>query len=198
MPSFRIGKNGSPICTAGSEGLKLVDVRVAGDVWGPEPAHLDITGSRCADDGSHDFLVWEMLHNLSAGETIAISFCPESTSSQPGKVFDDEAEAKPKVERDWSHPPSESEIQQHEVRPKLVPQLAFVVSVPGEPPIIADTADGRHMISFSVSWADHRPDQARVSLSTCSLREALSRTGGRDFMQKWLPIGSEVTVSVRA
>lgn len=166
-----------------------------GDIWGPEVSTLDVHGGgKQRADGSADFLIWEMPHELSHGDRIGLSFEEGSTSSPKGQLFEDESPGGAKT--DFSVPPSEEEIRKLESRPMQNAALVWFFSRDDGSPIQARPDPSRQHLSVHLLWNEQRPERLRVNLSKSSLREIASRTGGEELFLEYVPIGTRLEITV--
>jgi hypothetical protein len=197
MPSFRVSRNGSPVCVAGSEALFLVDVRVSGDLWGPEIAHLDVMGSRLRPDETTDLLIWESHAELSNADELVVQFDAASGSRPDPELFVDPSprETQP---IDWYFSPPESEMRKFEGRPIVFPKLRFEVSVNREPREVGCLVNGRQVLAFGLSWVSDRPESARLTLDTYSLRELFGGSPLTSVISEHIGFGDEVSLKVSA
>jgi hypothetical protein len=195
VPILRVTENGNHLCTVGSDDVWMFSASVWGDIWGPEVSTLDVHGGgKLRADGSTDFLIWEMPHELTRGDRIRLSFEEGSTSSPKGQLFEDEppANAKP----DFSVPPADEELRKLESRPSQNAALVWLFSLNDGPGIQLQPDSSRQHLSVHVLWNERRPDRLRVNLSKSSLREIASRVAGEEVFLEYLPIGAHVEIAI--
>lgn len=68
--------------------------------------------------------------------------------------------------------------------------------VVGDAPVVATFEGGRELMTMRASWMRRRPERCRLSLRTVSVKEALSRQGGMDWLTASAAIGEAVIVRV--
>jgi hypothetical protein len=198
MPTLRVTKNEEHLCTVGSGGLFMISAGVWGDIWSAEPSHLDVTGGTDENDSPPEFLVWEMLHELRAGDRIRFDFEDGDKSSRPPEVSRDEPQPNSSPVQKQMWPPSEREIADLEARPVLNPGLFWRFSMNQVAETIVRPEHGRQHLSFGLLWNNHRPEKIRVSLRSTSLREVVARNGGREYVADYVPLGSHFELAIGA
>lgn len=196
MPSLLIEKNDKHFCTAGSNGLLMISVRVWGDLWSKEASNFDITGGAEEQDGKTEFLIWDLQHELKNGDRLRFSFQEGDASSRPPEVFRDKFERKDLPTTDPTWPPPEEEIAKFEARPLLNRDLAWRFSMNEAAPKVIRPEAGRQQLSFGLLWNNRRPERIRVSLHSTSLREALARVNGFDYVTEYVPLGSRFELHI--
>jgi hypothetical protein len=199
MPVLQITKNEEHLCTVGSQGLFMFSADVWGDLWTEEAARLNVTGATEDVDGKSEFLIWEFDHKLHKGDRVRFSFQDGATSSRaPDTMRDYDAERKdsPDTFRRW--PPQEDEVASFESRPVTNGSLVWGFSMNGATPTVYRPNGGRQQLSFSLLWNYRRSERIRVSLSSTSLREALARAGGVEYVTEYVPLGSRFELQIGA
>ncbi len=197
MPVLRVTKNGTHLCTVGSDDVWMFSASVWGELWGPEVSHLDVSGGgKRREDGESDFLIWEMPHELVKGDRVAFFFDEGSTSLPKGSLFDPSVEAPEAPKMDISFPPTEEDITKLEARPRLNTDLTwdFAINHGQNLSIAPDSA--RQHVRLSVLWNEDRPQRLRVNLSKTSLREIVARTGGEEIFLEYVPLGSSFEIAI--
>ena len=196
MPGFVVTKNAVPVCAINSDGLELLDVRVSGDIWGPDVAHLDVSGCSFGEGKSLRHFWWEFLHPLVSGDTIEVQFVDAVQTSRPG----DESPPLPPRSTDQfvPTPPPEEEVAGLEARPELFPNLEFLATLSSGRNVSGRLSNGRHFVSMNASWASHRADRARLSFRSVSLREAIARVDGAEYLSEYVSLGETITLRVQA
>lgn len=195
MPALRVTKNANHVCTVGSDDVWMLSADIWGDIWGPEASLLDVHGGgKLRADGSSDFLVWGLPHELALGDRIGLSFEEGSTSSPKGHLFEDPPSAHART--DFSVPPSGEELRKLESRPTQNGALVWTFSLNGRSAIQVRPDALRQHLSMHLLWDERHPDRLRVSLSRSSLREIASRTGGDELFLEYVPIGTFLALAV--
>lgn len=196
MPVLRITKNGTHLCTVGSDDVWMFSANVYADIWGPAWSELTVTGGgKRRPDGSSDFLIWEMAHELREGDHIVFSFEEGTKSSPKGAAFDDHAPSEDKP-HDFSVP--EEEIFKLEARPRLNMECKWRFIAPGEQEILVAPSDDRQNVSIHLLWNEMRAQRMRVNLSKSSLREITSRSGGEEIFLRYVEQPTRIELTVRA
>jgi hypothetical protein len=199
MPALQITKNEEHLCTVGSRGLFMFSAGVWGDLWSEEAAHLNVTGGTEEIEGKTEFLMWEFDHKLRNGDRVRFSFREGDTSSRPPETIRDKEKAwkdLPATDQPW--PPPDDEIANFESRSITNVNLAWGFSMNGAAPTVYRPEGGRQQLSFSLLWNNRRPERIRVSLHSTSLREALARTGGKDYITEYVLLGSRFELQIGA
>jgi hypothetical protein len=197
MPALFVSKNGFQLCTVGSDDVWMFSASVWGELWGPEVSMLDVSGGgKRRPNGTGDFLIWEMPHELTRGDRIALRFEEGAVSNPKGKLFDPSAESVERPKVDMSFAPTADEIAKLASRPPLNTGLKWSVSINHAPAISAAPDAERQHIALHVLWNEERPHRMRVSLSKSSLREIFDRTTGEKLFLEYVPLGSSVEISV--
>lgn len=177
----------------------MFSASVWGEVWGPEVSFLDVSGgSKRSADGESDFLIWEMLRELTKLDRITFYFEEGTTSAPTGTKFDTEAypPEEPKIE--ISYPPPEEDITRLEARPHLNSGLLWSFSVNGGQSIdVAPDVVQQH-VRLHLLWNEDRPERLRVSLTKTSLRETVSRSEGKELFSGHVSLGSNIAIEVGA
>lgn len=195
MPSIRIIQNGTHLCTVGSDDVWMFSVSLYTDVWQAAPTELTVTGGgKRRPDGSSDFLIWYMGHELQYGDLIEFVFENGDTSSPKGELFVDEPI--PDAERiDFFAPIPEAELTQLETRPKLNSKCYWQFAAPDDTTVLASLDETRQSMSLHISWNEMRPERMRINLTKSSLREITSRSGGEELYLRY--VNAEASVEVR-
>ncbi|MDP9992855.1 hypothetical protein J2W28_003205 [Variovorax boronicumulans] len=183
MPVLRITKNGIHLCTVGSNDVWMFSADVHADIWGPACSLLTVTGGgKRRPDGSFDFLIWEMTHELRKGDHLVFSFEEGTESSPNGSLDDDDDDDDDASAEDEARTAdfvvSEEEIARMEARPKSNPNCRWRFLAPNEQEIFVVPDDDRQSLNLHILWNEMRAHRMRASLSKTSLRETLSRSGG--------------------
>jgi len=176
----------------------MISAGLWGDIWSPEPSHLDVTGGTEEIDRPPEFLVWEMLHQLQAGDRLRFDFEDGDKSSRPPEISPDEPQPDPSPVHEKIWPLSEREVADLEARPLLNPRLFWRFSMNQVAETLVRPEQGRQHLSFGLLWNNHRPDQIRVSLRSTSLREVVARSGGREYVADYVPLGSHFELAIGA
>ncbi len=200
MPRLRVTKNGERLCTVGSDDVWMFSAGVSVELWGPDASALNVSGgSKRRSDGTHDFLIWALPHDLVRGDVIDIYFEDGAESDPPGRVCETELEEPLDDEAQFkSWPPSEAALLEWEARPALNESLRWRFLLNDEVPQFIGPDAQRQHVGLHTLWNEERPDRLRVSLSKSSLREICSRTGGEELRLAYVPVGSHVQVAVGA
>ena len=196
MPILRVTKNGAPLCTVGSADVWMFSASVNADIWGPERSALTVTGGgKRQSDGSSEFLIWEMSHELLGGDHLAFSFEDGATSSPKGAIM--ECEPTPEDEKaNFIGPVLEEEILRMESRPRSNTSCAWRFAVQGEPEILASPDETRESLNLHILWNEMRSHRMRVNLSKSSFREITSKTGGEELFLSYVEVGARIEVAV--
>jgi hypothetical protein len=194
-------KNGEHHCTVGSADVWMFTASVWGEIWGPEVSNLDVSGGgKRRPDGQSDFLIWEIGHELTKLDHIAIYFEEGSDSVPMGTKFDPDAypPEEPKIE--MSFPPTEDDLAKLEARPMLNSGLSWSFSVNGGQNIEVAVDVTQQHLTLHLLWDEGRPERLRVNLSKKSLREIASRSDGERLFHEYVSLGSciEIAVKVKA
>ena len=197
MPALAVLLNGEHIVTVAADGMDLVDVRVSGDLLGPEPAIVDVTGGTMGEGSDHLYLTWVSRRALAAGDSLEVTFLPEGVTSSPGKTVD---ELYP--EMSGSPPPAfqpiEEVVRELIARPKHFESIAVSLRAPDGTMTKVRTKQPEYGFAFSMSWASHRADKVRVSLHTYTLQSLLDRANGTYHADYKLGQGQTVAFNVGA
>lgn len=197
MPSLRVMKNGTHLCTVGSADVWMFSAGVWSDIWGPEASHLDVHGGGKHREGEEsEFLVWETLEELNRTDRVEFFFDEDSASLPPGRVFDpaDDPPEEPKVE--ISSPPTDDDLAKLALRPALNDGVSWTFSLNGAAELALAPDPSRQFMSLSLLWNDRQPERLRVSLSKKSLREIRDRTDGETILSDYVPTGSSIRITV--
>ena len=195
MPTLRVTKNGLPVCTVGSGDVWMFSASVHADVWGPERSALTVTGGgKRRPDGTADFLIWQMHHELQPGDQLLFAFEEGTASSPKGELFVDEEDSDT-PRNDFVSPLPEDEVVHMEARPKLNATCRWQFKC-DEIELTASIEEVRQNLSLHLLWNEMRPHRMRVSLTQNSLREIVSRSGGAQLHLSYVEVGASVAVHV--
>ena len=173
----------------------MISAGLWGNIWGPEISMLDVHGSgKLRTDGSSEFLIWELPHELKVGDRVGIYFEGGSASSPKGRSF--EADPSENERRDFSIPPAEAQLRQLEARPTQNAALVWAFSLNGGSQMQVRPDPTRQHLSLHLLWNDHHPDRLRVNLSKTSVREIAGRAGGEEVFVDYVPVGSRIEVTI--
>lgn len=197
MPTLRVTKNGADLCSVGSEDVWMFSASVWGELWGPEASMLDVSGGgKRRPDGTSDFLIWEMPHELARGDLVALSFEGGETSNPKGELFDPSADAPEEPTIEMSFPPTANDITKLESRPPLNAGLTWSITITHAPSFSVAPDASRQHVGLHVLWNEERPERMRVSLSRSSLREIVERADGEELFCEYVSLGSRIEISV--
>lgn len=190
-----VSVNGRHLVTVSTEGYNILGVRIAGDRISEEFASLDVSAGLYGEGESGQHLTWVNLAPLRKGDEVTVEFLDDAKTSHKGKTLE---ELFPEEERPmgpWE--PLDDMFTALAKRPKTRERFTFIVASSGAEPIHAATRPDDHSFGFSVSWAWTSPEVARVSLSSASLAEIASRSGGADHASLKLRTGQRVKFCVQ-
>jgi hypothetical protein len=178
----------------------MFSASISSDLWGAEPSALNVSGgSKRRSDGSHDFLIWALPHELALGDEVDLYFEEGTLSDPPGTIFISEPDnSMDDGARFKSWPPSEAELLDWEARPALNESLRWSFALNDGAPLLVGPDTQRQHVGLHTLWNEERPDRMRVSLSKSSLREICSRSGGEELLLAYVPVGSRVHIVVGA
>ena len=197
MPSLRVTKNGDVLCVAGSADAWTFTAAVYADIWGPERSTLTVTGSARSDLGTSDFLVWELGHELKTGDRLEFSFVADAASS-PRDDSPIEEPSEDEANQDFFAPIPEDELRKLERRAIANAACQWRINFEGiEASSVAPDFQRQHC-SLHMTWASHRVDQLRVSLSKSSLREISFRSGGEELFLEYVPFDYKLGLEIKA
>lgn len=194
MPVLCIMKNDVHLCTVGSDDVWMFSADVHADIWGPTRSELTVTGGgKRRPDGSSDFLIWEMVHELREGDRVVFWFEEGSESLPTGSVLDDETSSE---EQNDNFLPSEEEISSLAARPQMNLDCRWRFFAPGEQGIsVAPDAD-RQNIDLHILWNEMRAHRMRASLSQTSLTEIANRSGGKEIFLRYFEHGTRIELAI--
>lgn len=206
MPVLRITKNGIHLCTVGSNDVWMFSADVHADIWGPACSQLTVTGGgKRRPDGSFDFLIWEMTHELRKGDRLVFSFEEGTESSPKGSLCDDDddddddASVEDMTETETTDfVVSEEEIARMEARLKSNPDCRWRFLAPNEQEILVAPDGDRQGLNLHILWNEMRAHSMRASLSKTSLREIMSRSGGDEVFLKYFEHAVCVELAIEA
>ena len=195
MRVFEVSRNGVVLCIAGASNADLLDVQISGDVEGPEPARLGVSGINGLPGDRSSHVCWLEQVPLAAGDQITIAFVDSESATLPAKeVAADSKEYLAEQQRleerilRVNSPPAP--------RKRVLPGLRFSLLVNAAPVTSAVLEGSREFISYSQFWKQWHPDRCRFSLSSFSGEEAFEHADGHEWMRKSLVLGDRVTVKV--
>jgi len=196
MPVLRVSKNGSLLCTVGSDDVWMISAAISGDIWGPELSQLVVTGGPRPHDGRQTkLLIWHLSHELVAGDRVAFSFEEGSVSSPKGEEYasggpDDQPQT------DFFAPWSEAKLARRESRPTLAAPCKWRFSLDGEHILTVAPDAARQNLNFLALWSDDSASRLRISLSKSSLREISNRSGGEKMLLQYVQTGMRFELAV--
>ena len=197
MAALSVSLNGEVLVCVSTDGFDVMDVGVSGDVLGPAPATLRVSGASYPDGHESQYLIWENERTLAPGDEVNVAFLASGSTSRPGKtieqLFPDE---KPTPTQPFM--PVEQMVRELRQRPKTYSSLAFEFVGPDGAAVQARTASEEHGFAFTVLWNSHRPDKARASAHTYSLESLITKENGRYHGEARLTHGQSVTFKVLA
>ena len=177
MPALAVSLNGQPVVTVSTDGLDLLDVRIAGDRLGPELASLSVSGGLYPEGKPSTYLIWQDDISLEAGDRVSVTFLREGQTSREGQTIEQlYPDGPPKPTRQFESP--EHMLRELMQMPKQHQALSFRVTEPDGTETEGATTDEEHGFGFSVSWTSFRPDTSRVALHTYTVQSLLDKTNG--------------------
>jgi len=164
---------------------------------GPERSTLAVTGSAKSDGGTSEFLVWELGHELKKGDRLEFSFVADAASS-PRDNSPMEEPSEGEATQDFFSPIPEDELQKLESRTIANAGCQWQVNFEGREALSVAPDFQRQHCSLHMTWAGHRVDQLRISLSKSSLREISSRSGGEELFLEYVPLNYSFGLEIKA
>jgi hypothetical protein len=196
MPALRVLKNGTHLCSVGSDDVWMFSASLHTDIWGTAASELTVTGGgKRRPDGSSDFLIWHIGHELKNGDLVEFVFEDGDASFPKAELFIDEPT--PEEKRiDFFAPVPEAELAQLEARPRLNPTCRWRFAALDDPPVSASLDETRQSMSLHILWDEMRPERMRVNLTKDSLREITGRSRGEGLYLRYVNAGARVEVRV--
>jgi hypothetical protein len=192
MRAIQITRNATVICVAGCAEAALLSVRLSGDCETPG-ADLYVAGMAELPDGHHRHLRWFDENRIGDGDELAFTLVE---TAQPTAPLEDRASNSPEYIAD------QEEYERVSAQPRVIrklariaPGLIFAVRVNGVA-VRATLERARELIAVNLLWDAFHADRLRVSVSSTSVAEALSRRPGKDWLREEVQLGDTLSVKV--
>jgi hypothetical protein len=193
MRAIEIRRNGSVICTAGAHRGTLLAVDLSANVEDTAAA-LSVHGMADLEDGANLHLWW--LNHLQIDDRDELTFTlVETNEVTPTR----EAEASDSPEFTAKQNEYNRELATNPIAQRAMPRshsgVAFEIrSVKGQ--VTARLEEPREFLSVLLNWNNFGEERGRFSISSFSQIEALSRTGGQDWMSGAFKLNDTLNVRV--
>lgn len=197
MPALCIQKNGIHVCTVGSDDMWMFSAGVSADIWSVEIASLDVSGGTHRTDDDSDFLIWETDDALTTSDRITFQFEESSKSVPKGAIFDPDDYPAEEAKFNLSTPPTDEDLTELESRLAINADVIWSVSINGASSIEVAPDQDRQFISLRLEWTNRLPEILRVNLKKFSVREALSRSDGKEIFRGHIAIGDSIEVLIK-
>ncbi len=195
MHAVEVQYNGDTICTVGAANALMVSADVSMFVEGPEAATLHVSGMNDLGDDRTSHTGWIDELDMSNGDRLVFRFVDVPVASPPKREVASDSEEY-LTEQQWY----QQQLRDNPMKPKRLkrdfPNASLQLSFPGAAPVVATLEGDREFISLKILWDKWRPERCRVSLSSFSQQEALSRTGRNEWFQGNLKVGEECIVKI--
>ena len=197
MPALSVTLNGEHLVSVATDGLDVIDVRVSGDLLGPEHGHLEISGGSHPNDQGFQYLIWEDERTLVPGDSVSVVFLAKGATSRRGKTIE---ELYPGKEPTRKEPFAlvEAMVRELKQRPKAFESLTFEFTGPDGATVRASTGLTEHGYAFTVLWNSHRPERARASAHTYTLESLITKENGKYHAETKLAFDQRATFKVLA
>jgi len=196
MRALQIERNGQRIVVAGANHATMIAADVSALIH-ESGATVDVRGMT-ENDGIASHISWIELAPISYDDRITFRFVnldAEFLSPPLEDISTDSpqfmAEQEEYLEYLQNNPPEISELERKQ------PKATLSLLLPAQNRVTATFENGRELMSCRFLWNKWRPDQCRVSLSSCSREEALAKTDGKDFFQGTLKLGESCMVHLQ-
>lgn len=195
MHAVEVQYNGDTMCTVGAANALMVSADVGMFIEGPEAATLHVSGMNDLGDDRTSHTDWIDELDMSNGDRLVFRFVDVPAVSPPKREMASDSD---------EHLTEQQLYQQHlrdnPMKPRQLkrdfPDASLQLSVAGAVPVVATLEGDREFISLKILWDKWRPERCRVSLSSFSQQEALSRTGRKEWFQGYLNVGEECVVKI--
>jgi hypothetical protein len=196
MHALEVQRNGKTLVVVGASNALMFSANVSSTVE-EEAATIDIRGMIDLGRDRQSHVDWLELEQLRIGDVLSFRFFETEVVTAPlQEVATDSAE----------HVAGQAEYEELLKSNPIVPRQLDVkqpgaslqLTIAGSEQVTATLESGREFIAFRTLWNRWNPERCRISLSSFSQQEALSRTGGKEWFQGALRVGEQCVVKVGA
>ena len=196
MRALEIKRNGATLAIIGAPNALMFSADIAASIQ-DEAATLDIRGMNELDNERQSHTTWLELDQLDDGDRVEFSFVEVESATPPMEEV-----ATDSPEHQSSQAEYEAQLQTEPLVPRELeqrrPDAALRLRMEGHEQIVATLESGREFLSCRFLWNRWRPERCRVSLSSFSQKEALARSGSREWFSGALSLGESCVVEVGA
>jgi hypothetical protein len=174
MPAFVVSVNGTHLVTVSTKNRNIIHILVSGDLVAPEFSALEVSGGLYGEGSNSTHLIWVSGKELFPGDEIEVRMLEHADSSHPGQTID---ELCPEgVQPICPEKTNDQILLELAQTPSLRECFSFSLLGPAGEEVDIRPASDCHGYGFSVTWNWKSPDQARVSLSSYSIRNLADDT----------------------
>lgn len=194
-PGLVVRINQEVVAAVSSADRNILNVRVHGDVLGPELATLHVMGGYYGDAEETRHLIWVDEREISADDEIEIRFQDLAEDSHPGMTI---AELYPEDSAPVDGEPLDMAGLAEELRkkPQLRDGFDLHVRVADAEPQVFRVSDPDYSFGVHVMWDWKSQDAARLSISSTSLEQIVERKAGMRHMRERLGPGQSVRLRI--
>ena len=195
MHAIEIQRNGVTLAVIGAPNALMLAADVGIMVEGPDAGTLDLRGMNDLGGDRKSHTNWVDESALSSGDVLLFRFIEAESATPPLREVAEDSEESV-AERQWYEEQTQSLPMAPRELERRLPNATLELSCPGREPITATLEGGREFISLHLLWNQWRRERCRLSLSSFSQQEALSRAGSKEWFQGYLLLGEQCVVKI--
>jgi hypothetical protein len=196
MHALEVQRNGVTLVVVGASNALMFSADVSSTIE-EEAATIDIRGMIDLGSDRKSHANWLELEPLRVGDVLSFRFFESEVVTAPIQEVATDSEEHVAGQAEYEELLKSTPIVPRQLDIKQ-PSASLQLSIAGSERITATLESGREFIAFRTLWDRWNPERCRISLSSFSQQEALSRTGSKEWFQGALKVGEQCTVTVGA
>jgi hypothetical protein len=196
MHALEVQRNGATLVVVGASNALMFSADVSATLE-EEAARIDIRGMIDLGNDRQSHANWLELEPLQIGDVLSFRFFQSEVVTAPLQEVATDSEQHIAGQAQYEELLKSTPMVPRQLDIKQ-PRPSLQLSIAGSEGVTAILESGREFIAFRTLWNRWSPERCRVSLSSFSQQEALSRTGGRRWFEGVLEVGQRCAVKVGA
>lgn len=196
MPALFVSVDGQHLATVAVDDNAMIALHLYGNRSHENFAVLDMHGGRYGEGQPQCHLIWIAEWKLGPGQVVVVAFVADAPTSHKGKTIAELYPDEPQAEKtDFTI--TDSAFEALSARPLLRDGYAFTLASSAGAEVSGRTEGDEVSFGLSVTWtAQHRPDSARYSLGTSTLKDVRAPLPARSHALGCLQIGDSLRFEV--
>lgn len=193
MRAIEIRRNGTVVCVAAYPQANLLAVDLSANVEGTTAA-LSVHGMAALENGTNLHLWWCNDQQIADGDELLFQLIETETTTPPSEIEASDSEEFIAKQEEY-----EKEISDNPVTPRPMARthagVAFEITI-NTRQVTARLEEPREFLLAILTWSNFGEERTRLSARSFSQAEALSRTGGKDWIADTFNLNQALSIRV--